>query len=207
MATRADQNFRDWDGDVLNHFESRRTGRPVPYIPKPDTYFLVQTISGDCAMGAGIAKEINKRYGFRDILVKEYAFGVLGLPVDGWQAVGGEFKRIDQRTGAIQKIVLDRAIGDIVMNERKNGDILALVTKRHYWDKPTEATMEKALDKLREFVDLTIGYSDPGLIELIMPRIGCGLDRMDWEVVKGLLILKFSDLLETGQVMITAMHK
>lgn len=201
-------NFREWYGDVFEHFESRRAGRPVPYIPKPDTYFLVQTISGDCAMGAGIAKEINKRYGFRDILVKEYAFGVLGFPVDGWQAVGGgEFKRVDPKTQTIQKITFDRAIGDIVMNEHKNGDILALVTKKRYFEKPTEETMEKALDKLREFVDLTIGYSDPGVIELIMPHIGCGLDKMDWEVVKGLLILKFSDLLETGQVMITVMYK
>ena len=59
--------------------------------------------------------------------------------------------------------------------------ILNLVTKGAYWTKPTYETFEASLYMAREICINT------GTTILVMPRIGCGLDKLDWKVCKGLI--------------------
>lgn len=64
--------------------------------------------------------------------------------------------------------------------------VFNLVTKRNYWNKPTLQTMENALKNLRDL------YYYPG-IKIAMPKIGCGLDRLNWDDVSALIKEVFED--------------
>lgn len=66
-------------------------------------------------------------------------------------------------------------------------DVISLVTKPKYWQKPTYDSLSKALVDLKEFC-----ISD--LVKtLVMPKIGCGLDRLSWNNVKKILKEIFED--------------
>jgi O-acetyl-ADP-ribose deacetylase (regulator of RNase III) len=62
-----------------------------------------------------------------------------------------------------------------------------LVTKENYYDKPTYATLTESLWAMRNHA------TAHGVEVISMPRIGCGLDRLDWETVKSLLQNLFED--------------
>lgn len=49
-----------------------------------------------------------------------------------------------------------------------------LVTKHRYFHKPTLETLRQALEDLREQA------LERGLKKLAMPKIGCGLDKLEW---------------------------
>ena len=66
------------------------------------------------------------------------------------------------------------------------GNVFNLVTKRNYWQKPTLDTMKMALENLRN------QYYYPGL-QLAMPKIGCGLDKLKWADVSKLIKEVFKD--------------
>lgn len=66
-------------------------------------------------------------------------------------------------------------------------NVFNLVTKRNYWNKPTLQTMKNALVNLR---DLYCYY--PG-VKIAMPKIGCGLDRLNWADVSELIQEVFKD--------------
>lgn len=86
-----------------------------------DSYYLVQCISADFAMGAGIAVQFNKHFNVKWNLRRRY---------------GNVFTRWDNS--------LSR--GFCVQDDR----VFNLVTKRNYFHKPTEETMRNALFDLRE---------------------------------------------------------
>lgn len=65
--------------------------------------------------------------------------------------------------------------------------IYNLITKRNYWDKPTLATMRNALLWMKEDCEIR------KINKLAMPRIGCGLDRLDWERVRRMIQYIFAD--------------
>ncbi len=62
--------------------------------------------------------------------------------------------------------------------ERK---IFYLITKEHYYDKPT---MESLRQTLQELAVLCNAF---GINRLSMPRIGCGLDKLNWNLVKKII--------------------
>ena len=53
-----------------------------------------------------------------------------------------------------------------------------LVTKQRYFHKPTLETLRQALD------DFRAQALEKGLHRIAMPKIGCGLDKLDWDDVK-----------------------
>lgn len=62
-----------------------------------------------------------------------------------------------------------------------------LITKRNYWDKPTLLTMENALLWMKKDCEIR------GIKKIAMPKIGCGLDRLNWNDVSKLISEVFSD--------------
>ena len=62
-----------------------------------------------------------------------------------------------------------------------------LVTKRYVKDKPTYADLKKALE------DMKAGMELDGQEKVAMPRIGCGLDGLDWGIVKAIIKDVFED--------------
>lgn len=61
------------------------------------------------------------------------------------------------------------------------GNILNMVTKGAYWCKPTYDTFKMALELVLEYC------KSHNVQILLMPRIGCGLDRLDWKVCKEII--------------------
>ena len=63
-----------------------------------------------------------------------------------------------------------------------------LITKEKYWHKPTYLTLKRTLQDMREIViERNIKY-------IAMPKIGCGLDKLQWTNVKGIINEVFGDL-------------
>jgi len=64
----------------------------------------------------------------------------------------------------------------------KNLTIYHLVTKARYWQKPSYKSVGEALDQLAKHYK-----SAKSTVAVHMPRIGCGLDDLNWDKMKGLL--------------------
>lgn len=62
-----------------------------------------------------------------------------------------------------------------------------LVTKQRYFHKPTLETLNQALD---DFRTQALGS---GVQRIAMPKIGCGLDKLDWEEVRKIIQDVFGD--------------
>lgn len=87
-------------------------------------YYLAHCISADFALGAGIAKEFNRRFHTRRKLFKLYP----NSRVKYWDNVQDNYKGMMTKT-------------DNVYN---------LITKRNYWDKPTLQTLKNSLEWMKE---------------------------------------------------------
>lgn len=67
-------------------------------------------------------------------------------------------------------------------------NVINLITKANYWHKPTYETLEQALIKAKSLcIQHDIKY-------LAMPKIGCGLDRLEWHRVEQMIVNIFRDL-------------
>lgn len=70
----------------------------------------------------------------------------------------------------------------------KYKNVLNLVTKMKYYEKPTILSMTKALDEMKAIVIIE------SIRHIAMPMIGCGLDRLDWCDVSNIIKKIFNDL-------------
>ena len=69
----------------------------------------------------------------------------------------------------------------------KNSVVFHLITKNRYWDKPTYRTLKESIMELKT---LCLGQN---IKKLVMPKIGCGLDKLQWNTVKENIIKIFND--------------
>ncbi len=69
--------------------------------------------------------------------------------------------------------------GYCLMTETNGVIVGNLVTKERYFHKPTLQTLCQSLEDLRGQV--------PEMKRLAMPKIGCGLDRLDWTDVREMI--------------------
>ncbi len=125
----------------------------------PDDYYLAHCISADFALGAGIAVEFVKRFDMRQKLNLIYPYYEIN-----WKSNG--------------------LIGDCKLVDR----VFNLITKEHYWNKPTYISMLIALESM---------YSiciNKGIRKIAIPIIGCGLDKLEWGKVSELIKKTFSNL-------------
>lgn len=122
----------------------------------PQGFYLAHCISGDYALGAGIAKQFDSVYNMRFKLHRDY-------PIE---------------TGKKYDYVGETLLVDNVFN---------LVTKARSFHKPTHDTLYDALVDMRDQCEAL------GVLRLAMPKIGCGLDKMDWEEVSDMIQDVFCD--------------
>lgn len=69
----------------------------------------------------------------------------------------------------------------------KEGRILNLITKERYFNKPTLNSLKSALEHMKEIC------IEENILKIAMPKIGCGLDKLNWIDVKQLLFEVFQD--------------
>lgn len=135
-------NYQEIKGDIFTTSDDR---------------MIAHCISSDFALGAGIAKEINKRFDTKYNLFLKY-------PAQSGQTFTGKC------------LVTDR--------------ILNLVTKDKCYQKPTYETLTKALVDMRKYL-----YEN-NIKKIAMPKIGCGLDKLEWNRVKPIIyeLFEFTDM-------------
>lgn len=81
----------------------------------------------------------------------------------------------------------NRSVGQVAYLQFPDRMIFNLVTKDAYYQKPTYASIRTALTNLRALCQYF------KITKLSMPRIGCGLDQLDWPTVEAIIEDIFSD--------------
>jgi O-acetyl-ADP-ribose deacetylase (regulator of RNase III) len=84
-------------------------------------------------------------------------------------------------------VYIDVPVGSCAYITSNDRYIFYLVTKEKYYYKPTMSSLESSLRTMR---DLCIKNH---IHHLAMPRIGCGLDKLNWDQVSRLIQRVFAD--------------
>ena len=87
-------------------------------------------------------------------------------------------------------LVSGKGIGDVAVlkREKEKRFIYYLITKEKYSHKPTYKSLADSLTSMKEHMLRN------GVMKLSMPRIGCGLDLLEWGKVEEMLRDMFSDM-------------
>ena len=134
-----------------------------------DDVSLAHCVSKDLSMSKGIATLFRDRFGQINELKKQSMYAPLPSP---WPNV---------------LPCVDVSVGDCAYITAADRHVFYLVTKERYYYKPTMATLEASLRVMRELC------LQNGVRRLAMPRIGCGLDRLNWDQVSQLIRRIFQD--------------
>ncbi len=126
--------------------------------------YLVHCISSDFALGAGIAKEFRNRGTARQLEMRYSKNWWIGHGYCLMTDIPG-FK-----------------------------GVYNLVTKERYFNKPTYFTLEEALMNLKRELGYPGVADENGAINIAMPYIGCGLDRLQWNEVKEVIYKVLGDI-------------
>ena len=131
-----------------------------------EEYYLAHCISLDFALGAGIAVQFDKKFNMREKLNKACNEK---RKYESWESS----KNSSDNGEPGYCLAL--------------GNVFNLVTKEKYFDKPTYGTIENALYSMKKIASTT------GVENIAMPRIGCGLDQLEWSKVKSIIKEVFKD--------------
>ena len=133
--------------------------------------YYAHCISRDYALGAGIAVEFDRRYNMS--------------------------YKLRQISKVYPKALEQNCI--------KVNNVFNLITKEKYWQKPTYDSLRRALFEMKQLIEVQIisdGHYmekndklvDKNIYKLVMPKIGCGLDRLSWDKVEPMIQEIFKDL-------------
>lgn len=67
-------------------------------------------------------------------------------------------------------------------------DVFNLVTKAKCFQKPTYESLREALEMMKEQIDFM------SITKLAIPKLGCGLDRLEWSKVYDIICEVFDDM-------------
>lgn len=65
--------------------------------------------------------------------------------------------------------------------------IFYIITKEHFWQKPTYKTIYQSLQNLKKLC------IENNITKLACPRLGCGLDGLKWKLVRNMLRYTFRE--------------
>lgn len=82
---------------------------------------------------------------------------------------------------------MDRKIGEVAYLNKNGRYIFYLITKQNCYDKPTYDTLELSLVYLRKLC------TELKVSKLALPKIGCGLDKLEWNRVLKIIEKVFSE--------------
>lgn len=104
-------------------------------------------------------------------------------------ALGAGIAKTFRKKFALTKPTLTAGL---VHNVSIVSNVFNLITKSHYWEKPTYQSLESSLKEMKSLI-LTLNGNNTNNITLVMPKIGCGLDRLSWHNVKKMIKEIFED--------------
>ena len=83
---------------------------------------------------------------------------------------------------------VDFGIGDIAVFEDNQRFIYNLITKNLYYHKPTYHQLDCSLHRMRDHM------LDNNVAHLALPRLACGRDRLEWPIVKAMIVQCFQHI-------------
>uniref|UniRef100_A0A8D0GUE9 ADP-ribose glycohydrolase OARD1 n=1 Tax=Sphenodon punctatus TaxID=8508 RepID=A0A8D0GUE9_SPHPU len=90
--------------------------------------------------------------------------------------------------GSVQELLdQGKKSGEVAVLKRDDRYIYYLITKKKYFHKPTYKSLRSSLEAMKTHC------LDNGVTDVSMPRIGCGLDRLEWNEVSLMLEEVFED--------------
>ncbi|KAM6040772.1 ADP-ribose glycohydrolase OARD1 isoform 1-T1 [Theristicus caerulescens] len=93
-----------------------------------------------------------------------------------------------KKFGGVQELLdQQKKTGEVAVLQREDRYIYYLITKKKVSHKPTYETMRKSLEAMKAHC------LNNGVTDISMPRIGCGLDGLDWNKVSAILGEVFED--------------
>ena len=96
------------------------------------------------------------------------------------------------------KVKIGKMFVTKVINEN-NKWIISFPTKKEWWNNSQLEWIDEGLDDLRQLL------IDSELESIAIPPLGCGLGKLDWNIVKPLIIDKLSDL-DTTIYLLSLIH-
>lgn len=94
----------------------------------------------------------------------------------------GIAKQFKRRFGRVEELKAQgRTVGGVSFLQERNRYLFYLITKERYFYKPTYDSLKSSLEELRDKCLLL------GVKELAIPKIGCGLDRLEWYKVQPII--------------------
>ncbi|KAJ1528920.1 hypothetical protein ONE63_007289 [Megalurothrips usitatus] len=111
------------------------------------------------------------------------------------QGIAAGFKR---KFGRVQELKeQNRKIGQVAHVEYETGKyIFYLITKEKYYQKPSYEDLDTCL------FELTCLCGQLGIKDIHIPRLGCGLDGLNWSRVRNIVRRRFRDT-ETNVIVYT----
>ncbi|XP_019369764.1 PREDICTED: O-acetyl-ADP-ribose deacetylase 1 isoform X1 [Gavialis gangeticus] len=93
-----------------------------------------------------------------------------------------------KKFGGVEELLdQQKKSGEVAVLKRDDRYIYYLITKKKVSHKPTYENMRKSLDAMKTHC------LNNGVTDISMPRIGCGLDRLEWSKVSAILGEVFED--------------
>jgi len=80
-----------------------------------------------------------------------------------------------------------KKVGDVAVLRQGKRFVYYLITKPKYFDKPTYETLKSSLVAMKSHCVAN------NVTAVSMPRIGCGLDKLEWPKVEETLMSVFMD--------------
>lgn len=133
-----------------------------------DNYYLAHCIASDFGMMGGIAKQFVDRMAMRHKLVNWADLHKTKLAINS-------FNPIPSRP---------ELVGTAVLIE----NTFNLITKESTWERPTYKNLAESL------IDMRSQIQKLNIKKLAMPRIGCGIDGLNWGAVYALIVVTFKQL-------------
>uniref|UniRef100_A0A8D0KMR0 ADP-ribose glycohydrolase OARD1 n=1 Tax=Salvator merianae TaxID=96440 RepID=A0A8D0KMR0_SALMN len=93
-----------------------------------------------------------------------------------------------KRFGGVQELLNQKKkTGDVAVLEREHRYVYYLITKHKYSHKPTYDNLQKSLEAMK------LHCLKNSVTCISMPKIGCGLDRLEWSKVSTMIEEIFED--------------
>lgn len=131
---------------------------------REEPYCLAHCISADFGMFGGIVLEFNRRWDMKNLLLQRY-----GDQQKNFKACGAGVFPVE------------------VHHQGENTVVYNLVTKQKVSQQPTYSDLRKALELMRDHM-VAVGNH-----RLAIPTIGCGIDGLDWNQVRAIIMEVFKD--------------
>jgi len=134
-------------------------------------YYVAQCLSADLVAGAGIAVLFNQKLDMKRKLLERFPNGAY-IPIY-----------------TPNNVISNNFIPMAILQDR----VFNLITKNRVWEKPTYQDLTLSLSVMRLHI-LNMKKDNINIDKIALPLIGCGIDGLEWKIVRKAIKEVFGDI-------------